>query len=128
MKYSRHCYKHLAGYVGVKVTEALVNKGVLKPADIHYEVTDMGWKWLDEELEIHEDDFAQQGKRLSKQCLDFSERKSHLGGKLGETILSKMLETGWAHKVPDSREIRFTPRGKEWLKDKLGLRFAEAKS
>src|SRR5690625_1200433 len=47
MKYCRHCYNHLAGYVGVQTTQALVHKGFLIPQGVeNYNVTKKGWRWF----------------------------------------------------------------------------------
>lgn len=126
MKYCRHCYNHFAGYAGVKMEEALVNNELLEPKEIQpdhypeYKVTPKGWKWFSQ-IGIEKEDLEEKGGRLTKQCLDFSERKSHLGGKLGGALLSRFLENKWAKKVPDSREIQFTEEGRKQLKKTLNL-------
>lgn len=126
MKYCRHCYKHLAGYVGVRMEQAMVKKGYLIPLELHpneygaYEITAIGKQWF-RSLGIDINQLTQKGGRLTKQCLDFSERKNHLGGKLGDALLAKMLEKNWAEQVPGSREIKITPAGKEALKAELGV-------
>lgn len=119
MKYCRHCYNHLAGYVGVKLTEALIENQMLIKEDRDYTVTDLGWQWFSS-LGIHKTDFDK-SKRLTKQCLDFSERKSHLGGQLGDALLERMLAREWLAKVPDTREIRITKNGHRELKNQLDI-------
>src|SRR5699024_5341613 len=57
MKYCRHCYKHLAGYVGVKFTASLVENGFIIPGKMDYSVTEKGWKWFSK-LEIKKEDFS----------------------------------------------------------------------
>lgn len=119
MKYCRHCYNHLAGYVGVKLAEALVESQMLIKEDGDYTVTDLGWQWFSS-LGIHKADFDK-SKHLIKQCLDFSERKSHLGGQLGDALLETMLARDWFAKVPDSREIRMTSNGYRALKNEFDI-------
>lgn len=126
MKYCRHCYKHLAGYVGVLLEQALIKKEYLIPLELPsekygvYKITFKGKKWFNSlGIELHQ--LAQKSGRLTKQCLDFSERKNHLGGKLGDALLAQILEKRWAEQVPDSREIIITPAGKEALKAELGM-------
>src|SRR5215470_13663148 len=46
IKYCRTCYDHLAGLVGVKVTEALEEKKIISTSDAHYAITRNGWTWL----------------------------------------------------------------------------------
>ncbi len=44
--YARTCYDHMAGELGVKITESLVKKGILKPIDQEYLVTAFGTNWF----------------------------------------------------------------------------------
>lgn len=125
MKYARHCYNHLAGYAGVKLEEALVNRHFIVRQDTsesnsHYKVTPEGWEWF-AQFGIHKNNIEKKGNRLTKQCLDFSERKSHLGGKLGDALLYEFLEKGWVSQVPGSREIKFTEIGKRQMMTNLGI-------
>lgn len=119
MKYCRHCYNHLAGYVGVKLAEALEEREILIKEERNYTVTVRGWQWFSS-LGIHKADFDKD-KRLANQCLDFSERKSHLGGQLGDALLKMMLAREWLVKVPDSREICVTDKGRRVLKNELDV-------
>lgn len=119
MKYCRHCYRHLAGYVGVKLSEALVKNEILVPdlEILQYSVTKNGWDWF-ARWGIYPQDFDPK-RPLAKACLDFSERKNHLGGQLGDALLQKMLDKGRMFRVPDSREIRITREGYQELKRSL---------
>lgn len=127
MKYSRHCYKHLAGFVGVKVEEALVAHNYIIPENIQndygiYKITPEGWKWFSK-FDIEKNEIERKGGRLTKQCLDFSERKSHLGGKLGDALLDGFLKKGWFIQVPNSREVKLTDIGKTQLLKELDIDF-----
>lgn len=121
IKYCRHCYKHLAGYIGVKLTEALVENQILVETDRDYTITEKGWRWF-AILGIDKLNFNK-SKRLARKCLDFSERKSHLGGQLGDALLERMVLKDWMVQVPDSREILVTETGKKQLKKELGFNF-----
>lgn len=125
MRYCRHCYGHLAGYVGVKLSAALVKKGILVPDQekLQYSVTKNGWDWFAKQ-EIYPEDFDA-NRPLTKTCLDFSERKNHLGGQLGDALLRKMLEKGWMSRVPGSREIKITREGRQKLEQSLDFDFGE---
>lgn len=122
MKYCRHCYAHLAGFVGVAIERALIKKGYLtrENKELTYEVTASGWEWF-KELGIQEHDFIGSNRKLTKQCLDFSERKSHLGGRLGDALLTQLLSKEWVYHVPNSREIRLTTLGQRMLKKELDI-------
>src|SRR4030095_8154359 len=80
IKYCRSCYDHLAGFVGVKITEGLEKKKALRKSANSYLVTNSGWKLL-ADLDIVED-LMNKRRPLTRQCLDWSERKPHLAGQL----------------------------------------------
>lgn len=118
--YARTCYKHLAGEVGVKITNALIAKKIILPLERNYIVTKFGEQW-----------FLKQGifpKKLQKsprsfahQCLDWSERKHHLAGALGDAFLEMMLNNDWLRKQKDSRNLTLTYKGKNQIKELLNI-------
>ena len=121
MKYSRHCYKHLAGYAGVKLEEALIRKKYIESDNNSgYEVTEQGRNWFTS-IGLNNNKHEFNHPFIAKQCLDFSERKSHLGGQLGDAILSVMLAKGWIEPVENSREMVFSEKGKQSLNAQLGM-------
>lgn len=123
IRFCRSCYDHLAGVVGVRFTEALEMKGYLKKSiDRQYLVSRKGWNWLSQ-IEILESDFASNRRPLARQCLDWTERKPHLAGQLGATVLKVMFEKKWLRKTQFSRELLVTPKGQQELNALLGIRF-----
>ena len=122
IKYCRTCYDHLAGYVGVTITDALVEQGYLKEYDSNYHVTEKGWDWFSQ-FEILENDFTKDRRPLTRQCLDWSERRPHLAGRLGAIFLEKMLQDRWFKRVEFSRELIITARGSKLLDDCLNIVF-----
>lgn len=120
LKYCRTCYDHLAGFVGVKVTEALEQKGFLKKSNKAYLVTEKGWKWF-AQLDVFKDDLTNNRRPLTRQCLDWSERRSHLAGQLGSAFLEKMLDRKWFKKIQFSRELLVTAKGRQEFYDLLGV-------
>lgn len=120
VKYCRTCYDHLAGYVGVTITEAMVEQGYLIRSENIYLVTKKGWDWF-LQFGISEVDFKKSRRPLTRQCLDWSERRPHLAGHLGAVLLKKMLENNWLKKVKFSREIVITSKGLQSLNDLLGI-------
>jgi DNA-binding transcriptional ArsR family regulator len=121
VKYCRTCYDHLAGTVGVKITQALVEKKVLKVSSKDYLLTETGWKWL-EALGITNDTLTGSKRLFSRQCLDWSERKPHLAGHLGAVLLKKMKELDWFRKVNFTREMIVTPKGQMRIYDLLNIK------
>jgi len=120
VKFCRTCYDHLAGLVGVKVVEALEKKAFLKKTETAYTVTEKSWQWFSE-FEILKDDFINIRRPLTRQCLDWSERRPHLAGQLGAVFLERMLQKKWFKKVQFSREMVVTTKGREELYNLLGV-------
>ena len=115
MKYCRTCYDHLAGFVAVKIVESLEEKAFLRKTEKSYAVTENGWKWF-AEFDIFGEDFNHTRRPLTRQCLDWSERRPHLAGLLGAIFLEKMLHRKWFVKVQFSRELEITPKGQREIR------------
>jgi DNA-binding transcriptional ArsR family regulator len=120
VKYCRTCYDHLAGHVGVKLVEALEEKGYVNKNEKAYAVTGDGWEWF-AKFQIFPNDFTNKRRPLTRQCLDWSERRPHLAGQLGAALLDKMLERKWFRKVQFSRELEVAPKGRQELHELLGV-------
>ena len=118
LRRARMCYDHLAGEVGVQFYEALVSQGLVQATANGTEVTPAGARWF-AQVGIDTAALAQQRRMLCRPCLDWSERRHHLGGALGAALLERLFEGGWAHRAAGSRVVRFTPKGelalREWL-------------
>jgi DNA-binding transcriptional ArsR family regulator len=121
IKYCRTCYDHLAGLVGVRITEALENKNIIVKSEAHYTITKKGWAWL-EDFGITEEVLSNRRRAVTRQCLDWSERRPHLAGQLGAALLEKMLEKKWLRKVKFSRELIVTSKGSEEIYELLKIR------
>lgn len=120
VKYCRTCYDHLAGFVGVKIVETLETKGYLIKSKNVYLVSEKGWEWF-QFFNISKDEFNNNRRPITRQCLDWSERRPHLAGQLGAEFLSKMLERKWFKKVEFSRELVATSKGRQELYELLGV-------
>ena len=120
--YARTCYNHLAGEIGVKITNALIAKHIIIPENDVYTVSEFGRTWfLELGIDIHQ---LQQLKRsFAHQCLDWSERKHHLAGALGDAFLNFMLKEDWFRKQKNSRELILTYKGTQHLNRLLDLNF-----
>lgn len=108
LRAARICYDHLAGERAVAMLSALVARGVLTDAEAPV-ITAAGRRWLPD---AGIDPTRVEGGRrpACRVCLDWSERRGHLGGALGAAILRYALAQGWAVRGP-GRVIRFSPRG-----------------
>jgi DNA-binding transcriptional ArsR family regulator len=120
IKYCRSCYDHLAGNVGVQITEAMERKKWIRKFEKDYDISKEGWKWLSA-FSIQQDDLKHSRRPLARQCLDWSERKPHLGGQVGALMLADMIDKSWLRKVQFSRELVVTSKGKAGIQKLLGL-------
>ena len=120
IRFCRTCYDHLAGMIGVRVTEAMEQKNLIMKTGTIYTVSTKGWKWL-AQFDISKDDFTTNRRPLTRQCLDWSERRPHLAGLLGAILLQRMLERKWFRKIQFSRELIVTAKGAKELYNLLDV-------
>ena len=50
-----------------------------------------------------------------RRCLDWTERRSHLGGVLGDELCREFLDREWIVRRPKSRALKITPTGRTHL-------------
>lgn len=110
LRRARVCYSHLAGTMGIQMYDSFVHRGFVEPGDDGPALTDSGASFV-ETLGIDLDSLRAKKTRLCRDCLDWSERRSHLAGSLGRELLTHMERLGWAKRLPDSRVVRFTRSG-----------------
>jgi DNA-binding transcriptional ArsR family regulator len=117
---ARTCYNHLAGSLGVSITEAIVGRGYLRGVGRDYQLSKEGTKWFSE-LGIDVDALRKSGRVFARQCLDWSERRNHLAGALGSAFAEHVLDRGWIERVRESRAVRISELGRRELKERLGV-------
>lgn len=120
LRFARTCYDHLAGTLGVALTEALVREGTLAAVADGYAVTPSGARRL-ESLGIRPDDLRRTRRAFAPACLDGTERRYHVAGALGAALLSRLLELGWLRRGAVPRTVHLTPEGRCALSRQLGL-------
>ncbi len=123
MRAARTCYDHLAGRLGVGIADALHAAGHVQIADGAALVTDEGRAFFCD-FGIDLDDDGTLKRPLCRTCLDWSERRPHLSGRLGNLILGRTLALGWIARVDGSRTIRVTAAGEAEFKRTFGFKFA----
>jgi len=116
IRFARSCYDHLAGQVGVAVTDALVARGHVVLTDDGGEVTASGKRFLSA---FGADPRPRPRTRriFCQPCLDWSERRYHIKGLVGARILDRLLELGWLKRVSNSRALQLTPSGRAGLSE-----------
>lgn len=106
---ARSCYNHIAGKLGVLMTERLVALGVLTLRDdalcfgprYHGFLDDIGIAAPPVTL----------GKPPAKLCLDWTERRHHMSGPLATAIMQKSLAAHWLKRRTGSRALTVTADG-----------------
>lgn len=124
LRLARICYDHLAGSAGVQITEALVGQGYVVEVDAGYDVTAVGESWFSE-MGISVPDGRKRAKATRRHftlaCLDWSERRYHLAGKLGALLCERALELAWFERRPGTRALRTTSLGRRVLRREFGI-------
>jgi DNA-binding transcriptional ArsR family regulator len=123
LRAARLCYDHLAGVLGVAVTDSLMARGALEPtADgSAFALTGPGEREL---AGLGVDVPAARARRRSfaRSCLDWSERRPHLAGALGAGVADAFLRHGWVARRPDDRALVVTEAGRAALARELAVR------
>jgi DNA-binding transcriptional ArsR family regulator len=121
LRFARSCYKHLAGKLAVEITQALEIRRFLEPgADRRYRLTPLGGDWLGH-LGMNVPASAYRPEHSSRACIDWTERRHHLGGPLGVSLFSRLKELGWLIANPKTRAVRVTHTGIRELHHQLGV-------
>ncbi len=115
LRHARTCYDHLAGRLGVAIADGLVAAGHLALGDGAAMLQPSGRRLL-QDLGI---DLGRSA--ACRACLDWSERRHHLGGAVGTAMTRQFFALGWLERVPESRAVRLTPAGGAGLGRAVGL-------
>jgi len=120
---ARTCYDHIAGRVGVQLHDRFYSlKWLSVPSkdDTAYELTPAGIKAF-ETLGIDVEATRTLRRRFACACLDWSERRPHIGGALGAALLKTALKKRWVTQDLDSRALAVTTFGKREMLNRFGL-------
>jgi DNA-binding transcriptional ArsR family regulator len=123
LRAARTCYDHIAGALGVSLHDRFTALGWLSRgsgADDAYDVTGEGARAL-EALGIDVEATRALRRRFAFACLDWSERRPHIGGALGAAVLHVALKKQWVSQDLDSRALTITSAGRRELQARFGL-------
>ena len=115
LRKARVCYDHLAGELGVLAYDGLVERGSLGHGDDGLFLTNAGADWLGR-FGIDPVLAARRRRSFCRPCLDWGERRHHLGGALGTALLARFYELRWASRTEGSRVVAFTAAGEHALR------------
>ncbi|MDQ2904506.1 MAG: metalloregulator ArsR/SmtB family transcription factor [Ktedonobacteraceae bacterium] len=120
---ARTCYDHLAGRYGVAVLEALIARSaLLLPPAPHAEIQPgPQFREIFTALGIDLDTVRRERRRFALACLDWTERRPHLGGALGAALWAQFVKEGWGVKQQGTRAIIVTKAGQSWFQKHLGV-------
>jgi predicted transcriptional regulator len=122
LRLARTCYRHLAGQLGTQLCQAMQAHGYLLPqAGNHFALSASGADWLRQALGIDAASLQAGGREQAKACLDWSERRDHLAGVLGEAICSAFLARELVTRRTGRRSLLITEQGRQFLQQQLGL-------
>ncbi|MEV0156768.1 winged helix-turn-helix domain-containing protein [Micromonospora sp. NPDC050686] len=122
LAYARTCYDHLAGRLGVTLRDGLLRQGLLDTAG-GLAITPEGRARL-AALGVAVEPEPGSRRPLVRDCLDWTERRSHLAGTLGAVLCRHLFEQGWTVRGA-GRAVRLTPAGTAALTELLGVAAAD---
>ena len=123
LRRARTCYDHLAGRLAIAIADALTARRHVILSESAGVLTDEGHRFL---CAVGIDlDADREGKRaICRTCLDWSERRSHLAGRLGAALCRRAFELGWVERIRDSRVVAVTAEGQRGLQATFGIELA----
>jgi len=122
LRAARTCYDHMAGQLGVLLHDRLSQLRWLSglPASDAYDLTARGEGEL-QSIGVDVGAARALRRRFAYACLDWSERRPHVGGALGAALLDLALRRKWVISDLDSRILNVTPAGRRELKSRFGV-------
>lgn len=124
LRRGRTCYDHLAGRLGVAVTDAMTGADLLDQTG-GFALTPAGVSWFTGTLGVPRDGLRNGRRPLARGCLDWTERRQHLAGVAGAKLCETFLDNRWVTRVGSDRAVRLTPAGRAALRDLLGLSLSD---
>jgi len=118
MRAARTCYDHLAGRLGVRLTDALCERGYVELSEEGGGVTDAGMEFF---RNFGLDLGGSPARVYCRPCLDWSERRPHIGGALGAKLAARCFALNWIRRDRESRAVTVTPAGELGFRETFGV-------
>ncbi len=120
LRQARTCYDHIAGVLGVGLAERLIEREFVTLGEEAGEVTPAGADFLSE-LGVDLSSARAKRRIFCRPCIDWTERRPHIGGAVGAALASRCLDLKWIERVPHSRALTITAAGRRALMDIFAL-------
>jgi len=119
MRAARTCYDHLAGRLGVNLADALTERGYVELSSEGGAVTEAGIGFC---RDFGVDLGARAGGHVyCRPCLDWSERRLHIGGTFGAALAARCFALNWIRRDQASRAVSITPAGERGFRERFGV-------
>jgi predicted transcriptional regulator len=115
LRQSRSCYCHLAGQLGVSLSETLIRRRFVTVGGREGQVTGKGLDWCRAE----QIDFTPSRSPHFRLCNDWTERVPHFSGAFPNAILKRLTETHGLEPAKIPRALRLTRKGRAFF-ERLG--------
>ncbi len=123
MAFGRTCYDHLAGWIGVQLTESLLDNRYITRSEKSFDLTEKGTTFLNN-LGVTIDNPKNSRRVFARACLDWTEGEAHIGGALGAELFAFFDSRKWIAKNDDYREVRVLPEGRKNFRNYFGIIFS----
>ncbi|NMO23455.1 helix-turn-helix transcriptional regulator [Pyxidicoccus fallax] len=120
LRFARTCYDHLAGRLGVDLADALERRGYLEASEETWALTPAGEHFL-ARLGVEAGPLSRGRRAFARRCLDWSERRPHVGGALGAALAERLFALRWIARRTEGRGVRLTVEGQRGFDRELGL-------
>src|SRR5262245_21237461 len=121
---ARICYDHLAGRLGVDLTDSLVARQYVVVDGEAAEITRAGSRFLTE-FGVELPTLRSTRRRLCRLCLDWTERRPHIAGAVGAAITRRYFDLGWMERMTRSHAVIVTPSGRRGFQATFGVDASE---
>ena len=122
IRYARSCYDHLAGRLGVRLAESLVQLDYVARTPDGFALSERG-ETAFVAYGIDLDALKATRRRLVRRCPDWSESQAHLGGALGAKLFELFCDLSWLRRQRGTRAVFITPKGKSAFRKHFQMEF-----
>jgi len=119
---ARVCYDHLAGRLSVDLADFFTRREYIVLGDGAAEITAAGTQFLAEfGIQLRS---VGMRRHFCRSCLDWTERRAHIGGAVGAALANRCFDLGWTERQKNSRAVIITPAGQQGFLETFGVHAA----